>query len=204
MSLSPSVRRSLVGKREFFRMIPPSQDLSILFQASHSTWRSIKIITASLTPRVVTSVTASASEISAAASTETSTASASASTSNRGVKVIPLVSFWRLIVRVIGIVNLDSLSRTSEGKTSHFIDGNSSSLDAFVLNDSLMVSGLVVNFSHGSESVEFSFDQFSRAPVTQPSEPNSAGLVNFSIADLTLELADVLARELPLGGGGHI
>ena len=34
MSLSPSVRRSLVGKSEFFRMIPPSQDLSILFDRS--------------------------------------------------------------------------------------------------------------------------------------------------------------------------
>ncbi len=87
---------------------------------------------------------------------------------------------------------------------SHLLDGSLSGVDALVVDVSLGIAVLVLDILDRAKSVEL-FPQEGRvAPTSEPAHPDFCRWVAFAVADLALELPDVLAGELHLGAMRHV
>ena len=65
-----------------------------------------------------------------------------------------------------------------------------------------MVALDILDLLDGSEAVELFPQEVLRAPASQAAHPHLGGGVHFAVTDLTLELADVLTRQLRFGTMG--
>merc|ERR1712012_901161 len=91
-----------------------------------------------------------------------------------------------------------------ERESSHLIVRCCGGVNALILDGRPPVLLLVGDLGKGPEPVELPLDHLPSTPGPKAPDPDLGGGVGLAIADLALELANVLPAQLFLGQGGHV
>merc|ERR1719494_1230998 len=201
---------------------------------SHPAGRSIKVLPRSLPPIIMTSSSSkTTSTMSVHASATSSHSSSEASVpkvaSTPSYSHLPPSMYWKIAslntatsagdLRVVVTTLVSSLGHhlanisevhpdpvpiISELEPSHLIDRGCGGVNALILDGRPPVLHLVGDLGEGPEPVELPLDHLPSAPGPKAPDPDFGGGVGLAIADLALELANVLPAQLYLCNGGHV
>merc|ERR1719412_3176230 len=120
------------------------------------------------------------------------------------VVVTTLISSLGHHLANISEVHPDPVPIVSELEPSHLIDRGCGGVDALIRDGRPPVLHLVGDLGEGPEPVELPLDHLPSAPGPKAPDPDLGSGVGLAIADLALELANVLPAQLFLCQGGHV
>jgi len=103
-----------------------------------------------------------------------------------------------------GEINPESLFRSAERKSSHFLNRGLRGVDRFVEDVSFRRTVVILDRLDGAETVKLFPEERLGAPRAEPSDPNLGRRVCLSVTDLALKFSDELAGELGLGSVSHV
>lgn len=121
------------------------------------------------------------------------------------------VAFWLALLELrrnrlarISEINAELLVAAAEWEASHFLDRSSRSIDCLVLDEGLRVALRILDLLDSAETIEFPLQLNRAGPSAQATNPNSGRWCCFPVADLALELPNVLTGQLYFGAMGHV
>ena len=115
-----------------------------------------------------------------------------------------LCSTTNLYLSNVGKVHPDPICISSQREPSHLVHSSCSSVDALVLDCRPPILHLVADLGECPKSIKLSLDHLAIAPGSETPDPDLGCSICLAVANLALELSNVLPTQLFLGNSSHV